>query len=124
MKLVIKSVNKDGQLLTLDILDFVVDKGKTPVHTQLASKEFITNLVSLIKSKDIPEVQNKVLGLIEKWGIKFESQKDILPNFFETYKTFKSLNVSFPENFRLLCKSDQAILNILAHLSPLNTLAL
>ena len=50
-----------------------------------------------MKIKDIPEVQIKLLNLIKKWGIKFENQKNILPNFNDIYKRLKSNGVEFPE---------------------------
>ena len=50
-----------------------------------------------MKIKDIPEVQIKLLNLIKKWGIKFENQKNILPNFSDIYKRLKSNGVEFPE---------------------------
>jgi len=50
-----------------------------------------------LKIKDIPEVQIKLLNLIKKWGIKFENQKNILPNFSDIYKRLKSNGIEFPE---------------------------
>ena len=70
-----------------------------PVHTQVAAKDFLTILISLLKTRDTPEVQVKILYLIKKWGQRFEKQKDILPNFYEVFQTLKSNNVVFPENF-------------------------
>lgn len=35
--------------------------------------------------------------MIKKWGLRFESQKDILPNFFETYSALLKNGVKFPE---------------------------
>ena len=75
-----------------------MDECKTPLHTQVASKDFIANLISLLKLKDAPEVQVKILYLIRKWGLKFEGQKDILPNFYETYNTLKNNGVVFPND--------------------------
>lgn len=95
----LKDLNQETQILALDILDFLVTEGKMPVHTQVAAKDFLTILISLLKTRDAPEVQVKILYLIKKWGTRFEKQKDILPNFFEVFNTLKSNSVVFPENF-------------------------
>jgi len=79
-----------------------MDEGKMPLHTQVATKDFISVLIGLIKYKDNPEIQVKILYLIKKWGIRFENQKDILPNFFETYAALKKNNVVFPEKMKYI----------------------
>jgi len=68
-----------------------------PLHNQVSSKDFITFLLTLLKTKDSPEVQFKILILIKRWGIRFENKKDILPNFFETYNSLKNSGVIFPD---------------------------
>jgi hypothetical protein len=98
MKLKVKDVDSDVELLALDILDFAVQEGKVPVHSVISSKDFLSNLISVLRLRDAPEVQVKILYLIQKWGIRFETQKDIIPNFTETYRTLKNNNVIFPEN--------------------------
>ena len=84
-------------MIAIDIVDYLVDEGKIPLHTQIASKDFLTFIISLLKIKDFPEMQMKILYLIKKWGQRFESQKDILPNFYETYISLRNSNVVFPE---------------------------
>lgn len=100
MKAKVKDVDTEVELLALDIIDYSVDEGKVPVHSAVASRDFLSNLISVLRLRDAPEVQAKILYLIKKWGIKFELQKDILPNFSETYKTLRNNNVVFPDNFR------------------------
>lgn len=46
----------------------------------------------------IKKVSQKILYLIKKWGMRFESQKDIIPNFYETYNALKNSGVVFPNN--------------------------
>jgi len=72
-------------------------EGNLPLHNQVNSKDFITNLTSLLKNKDSPEVQFKILSLLKKWGIRFENKRDILPNFYEIFTTLKKNKVVFPE---------------------------
>ena len=53
-------------------------------------------MINLLKIKDIPEVQIKLLHLLEKWGKAFENQKKIIPNFTDIYTRLKSNNIEFP----------------------------
>jgi hypothetical protein len=88
-------------MLALDLIDFVVAEGKMPVWTQIASKDFLNSLIGILKTRDAPEVQLKILYLIKKWGIRFESQKEIIPNFSEFYKGLKSAgSIIFPEDYQ------------------------
>ncbi len=40
----------------LDVLDFVMAEGKMPFHTQVGSKDFLNTLLTLLKTRDSPEV--------------------------------------------------------------------
>lgn len=81
----------------MDLLDFLMTEGNLPLHNQVNSKDFITLLLTMLKNKDSPEVQFKILSLIKKWGVRFESKRDVLPNFYETYNTLRNNKVVFPE---------------------------
>ena len=60
-------------------------------------KKFFLPIINLLKIKDIPTVQIKLLYLLKKWGIKFENQKTIIPNFSDVYSRLKNNGVEFPE---------------------------
>ena len=83
----------------LDILDFLVDKGNMNIWSSISSKKFFQGLLDLLRTKDIPEVQMKLLGLIQKWGLNFEDKKSALPNFFSVYNKLRMNNVQFPSNY-------------------------
>ena len=83
-------------ILILDILDYLIDKGNITIWSSISSKKFFLPLINLLKIKDIPEVQIKLLNLIKKWGIKFENQKNILPNFNDIYTRLKANEIEFP----------------------------
>ncbi len=93
-------LNQEVQLLALDVLDYLMDQGKIPVWTQIAAKNFLVQLINIVKTRDAPEVQAMILYLIKKWGLKFESYKEILPNFSEFYKALKNSNVTFPDEIQ------------------------
>ena len=98
IKTLIKEAPAAKQLIALDLLDYVVVECGLPLHTQISSKDFITFMLTLLKTKDSPDVQFKILILIKKWGIRFENKRDVLPNFYETYNSLKINRVVFPEN--------------------------
>ena len=86
-------------MLLLDVLDFLVDKGNMNIWSAISSKKFFQALLDLLRTKDIPEVQMKLLGLIQKWGLNFEDKKNVLPNFFSVYNKLRMNNVQFPSDF-------------------------
>ena len=69
------------------------------IWSSISSKKFFQSLLDLLRTKDIPEVQMKLLGLIQKWGLNFEDKKGELPNFYSVYNKLRNSNVQFPNNF-------------------------
>ena len=69
------------------------------IWSAISSKKFFQALLDLLRTKDIPEVQMKLLGLIQKWGLNFEDKKNVLPNFFSVYNKLRVNNVQFPSDF-------------------------
>jgi hypothetical protein len=98
MRIKLIELNQEVQLLALDVLDFIMVEGKIPIWTQVAAKAFLTSLINILKTRDAPEVQAKILYLIKKWGVRFESYKEILPNFSEIYQGLRTSGVVFPDS--------------------------
>ena len=98
MKNKIRDLNKNTQILALDFLDYSIDDGKIPLWTQVGSKEFLSSLVNIYKTRNDEEVQIKILYLIKKWANKFQKYNTIIPNFNLTYENLKNNEVEFPEN--------------------------
>ena len=69
------------------------------IWSAISSKKFFQGLLDLLRTKDIPEVQMKLLGLIQKWGLNFEDKKNALPNFFSVFNKLRMNNVQFPSDF-------------------------
>jgi hypothetical protein len=83
-KLVIR--NNTVQLNVLSLVDKLMDECGLPVHQQVGGKDFMNSYVHVVCSKDLnKELTDKMLYLIKKWANKFENQKDIMPNFNESY---------------------------------------
>ena len=98
MKNKIRDLNKNIQLLALDFLDYSIDDGKIPLWTHVGSKEFLTSLVNIYKTRNDQEVQIKILYLIKKWANKFQKYNTIIPNFTLTYENLKNNDVEFPDD--------------------------
>ena len=94
------NLDKQKQLICLDLLDYLVEHGNFNLYFAISQKGFISFLITILKLKDSPEQQMKVLGLLEKWGTRFENEKDKVPNFTEVYKSLKTNGVTFPQNFK------------------------
>ena len=91
MKVKLQNFSKSNQLLLLDVLDYLVDKGNMIIWSSISSKKFFQSLLDLLRTKDIPEVQMKLLGLIQKWGLNFEDKKNVLPNFVIVMYNFQMI---------------------------------
>ena len=98
MKNKIRDLNTNTQLLALDFLDYSIDDGKMPLWTQVGSKDFLSSLVNIYKTRNNEEVQTKILFLIKKWGNKFQKYSTIIPNFTSTYENLKNNDVNFPHD--------------------------
>lgn len=91
-----KETNFPDLLLLLDLLDYLADFSKAPFINLVATKDFLTSLLLLLKIKENAIIQSKVLYLIKKWNVKFQTQKI----FSETFSTLTKSGVVFPENFK------------------------
>ena len=105
MKIKLQNFSETNQLLILDILDFLIDKGDINIWTSILSKKFFQSLLELLKTENFEEVQMKLLGLIQKWALNLEDKKMALPNFYNEYFNLLKNNVQFPKD----CKSNYQI---------------
>lgn len=69
------------------------------IWRQLSSKTSMLLFLNMLKTKTQPSIQMKILGLIKKWGEKFQSYKATIPNFTEVYQNLIRSGVVFPNDF-------------------------
>ena len=82
--------NPKVQILTLELLDFLVQALSLPFHTQVSSRDFIGTLSQIFKSKDVEVgVKNRLKELLISWYRRFADSKDILPGFSDVYIQLK-----------------------------------
>ncbi|KAI8925112.1 hypothetical protein BC831DRAFT_401583 [Entophlyctis helioformis] len=88
--------NPNVQLMALKLTDTCVKNSGSHFLVEVASREFIDNLVSLGRSLTAnAEVKSKTLGLIQSWGIAFKSRPE-LSYVSEIYETLKRDGANFP----------------------------
>ncbi|CAG8452104.1 10846_t:CDS:10 [Paraglomus occultum] len=90
--------NPNVQLLALSLTDTCVKNGGTHFLIEIASREFVDNLVSIVRNPigvNI-DVRNKILALIQSWGLTFDSKPE-LQYMADTYRLLKSEGLPFPK---------------------------
>ena len=95
-KMKYKNFGKENQLLLLDVLDYIVEQGNMNTWITVSSKKFFSFLIDILRNQNDAEIHTKLLQLILKWGIDFQSKSDVIPNFYRVYNIFKSNGVVFP----------------------------
>ena len=69
----IKSLNLETQTVCLELLDYAMVECKMPLHTAVSSKDFISTLINLLKTRDAPEVT--ILIILGFWKDSLFDQK-------------------------------------------------
>ncbi|KAH7910014.1 hypothetical protein BJ138DRAFT_1153929 [Hygrophoropsis aurantiaca] len=97
--------NPNVQLLALGLTDTCVKNGGDHFLTELASREFMDNLVSILKMPSLNHlVKTDILKYIQNWSLAFEG-KHSLQYVGQVYKTLKSEGYEFPPKDLALANS-------------------
>ena len=86
-------------MILLDIIDFLVDKGNNNHWVQISDKNFYKSILNLLRAQNDEQIKLKILTLIKKWGILFQSKRNKIPNFSDIYESLQKNGVVFPDNY-------------------------
>ena len=86
-------------MILLDIIDFLVDKGNNNHWVQISDKNFYKSILNLLRAQNDEQIKLKILTLIKKWGILFQSKRNKIPNFSNIYESLQKNGVVFPDNY-------------------------
>ncbi|ORY00573.1 ubiquitin binding protein [Basidiobolus meristosporus CBS 931.73] len=94
--------NPNVQLLALKLTDACVKNGGKHFLVEIASREFMDNLVSILKSPTgvNRDVKSKILELIKAWAEAFQSQSE-LSYVQQVYRQLEAEGFSFPKNSKV-----------------------
>ncbi|KAG8220716.1 hypothetical protein J3R82DRAFT_3046 [Butyriboletus roseoflavus] len=97
--------NPNVQILALGLTDICVKNGGDHFLTEIASREFIDNLVSILKIPGLNHtVKSDILKYIQNWALAFEG-KPSLSYVGQVYKTLKNEGYDFPPKDLALANS-------------------
>ncbi|KDR68667.1 hypothetical protein GALMADRAFT_1021903 [Galerina marginata CBS 339.88] len=88
--------NPNVQLLALSLTDICIKNGGDLFLAEVASREFMDNLVSILKMPALNhDVKQTILRLVQNWSIAFEG-KPSLSYVGQVYKTLTNEGYKFP----------------------------
>ena len=100
-----KLITKEKVDLILDITDFLINFGSQEIIEQIASKDFLNTILSLLKnkSKSGVNIQKKIIFLTQKWHQKFEKDENQnVKGFSDNYNLLKKGGIIFPpQNYQI-----------------------
>ncbi|CAN0339365.1 unnamed protein product [Ectocarpus sp. 12 AP-2014] len=91
----LKSDNPKILELTLTLCETTMKNCSRPLHRAVGSREFLAEVAGLCSGQKGYEVRSRALGLIQDWGIAFQSDRSLA--YSETYGRLKAQGARFPE---------------------------
>jgi growth factor-regulated tyrosine kinase substrate len=97
--------NPNVQILALGLTDICIKNGGDHFLAEVASREFMDNLVSILKIPGLNlDVKNNILRLVQNWSVAFEG-KIALSYVGNIFKALKNEGFKFPPQDMVLANS-------------------
>ncbi|CED83781.1 Membrane trafficking and cell signaling protein HRS, contains VHS and FYVE domains [Phaffia rhodozyma] len=88
--------NPNVQMLALKLTDSCIKNGGDQFLSEVASKDFIDNLVSVLRIQTVNHEVKKIgLDFFQQWALAFQSKPE-LSYVYEVYKSMKQDGINFP----------------------------
>ncbi|KAK9068400.1 hypothetical protein SSX86_012513 [Deinandra increscens subsp. villosa] len=91
------SRNPKVKLLALTLLETIVKNCGDIVHSNVADRNLLQDMVKIVKKKPDFHVKEKILILIDTWQEAFGGERGRYPQYYAAYLELLRLGASFPE---------------------------
>ncbi|KAK9067791.1 hypothetical protein SSX86_011902 [Deinandra increscens subsp. villosa] len=89
--------NPNVQLLSLTLLETIVKNCSEHVHSQIAERKMLQEMIKIVKKKTHMRVREKILVLIDTWQEAFAGRGGkVTAQYYRAYEELRRCGVSFP----------------------------
>nr|CAB3252711.1 hepatocyte growth factor-regulated tyrosine kinase substrate L homolog [Phallusia mammillata] len=107
---VLEEKNPHVLFFALDVLDITMKNCGEAMHTEVLTESFLEQIKELVKSSSSENVKNKLLEMIQLWGLAFKDKSDfkVATNLYNIMKAEGYKFPSAPSNPSDMFKSETA----------------
>ncbi|CAK9144499.1 unnamed protein product [Ilex paraguariensis] len=89
--------NPKVQLLALTLLETMVKNCGDYVHSQIAERTILQDMIKIVKKKTDMHVRDKILALLDSWQEAFGGPGGKYPQYYWAYEELRRFGVEFPQ---------------------------
>ncbi|CAK9168931.1 unnamed protein product [Ilex paraguariensis] len=90
--------NPEVQLLALTLLETMVKNCGDYVHSQIAERNILQDMIKIVKKKTGMHVRNKILAMLDSWQEAFGGPGGKHPQYYWAYDELRRSGVEFPQH--------------------------
>ncbi|KAL5709834.1 hypothetical protein ACHQM5_020473 [Ranunculus cassubicifolius] len=92
--------NPRVQLLALTLLETMIKNCGEYVHSQIAERNILSEMIKIVKKKMDMQVRDKILDLLDSWQEAFGGPGGKYPQYYWAYEELRRSGVEFPQRSR------------------------